>query len=73
MEDYSKRDFDKNDIINSSIEWINREEWMELKETNDRIKGIINKEQRINHINDSLFNELYLGGDWISSDSPLDF
>ena len=37
------------------------------------MKRITNKERIINHTNSDLFNEVYLGGDWISDDSPLDF
>ena len=65
--------YDIVEIGESNIECLKQEELMELKEINDRMKRITNKERIINHTNSDLFNEVYLGGDWISNDSPLDF
>lgn len=54
--------FDESEIRQSSIEWINEDERMELKETNDRIRRIREETLKITHItSDRIFNEVYFG------------
>lgn len=60
MENNEKNLFDETEIRNSSIESINQDELMELKEINDRIWRIREETLKITHItSDRIFNEVY--------------
>lgn len=74
MSSNKKNLFDKNDIIDSSIEWINQDERLEFKETNEMIKKIRRETQRINYeTSDRILNEVYFGGDGNIDDFPFGF
>ena len=60
MGNNEKNLFDETEIRNSSIESINQDELMELKEINDRIWRIREETIKITHItSDRMFNEVY--------------
>lgn len=60
MENNEKNLFDETEIRNSSIESINQDELIELKEINDRIRRIREETLKITHItSDRIFNEVY--------------
>ena len=66
--------FDRNDIVDSSIEWINQDERLELKETNKMINKTRKEIEGINYqTNDRILSEVYFGGDGNIEDIPFGF
>ncbi len=70
----NKTIIDKNDVIDSSIEWINQDERIELKETNKIVKKIRKEIEEINYqTSDRILSEVYFGGDGNIEDIPFGF
>lgn len=74
MENNKKNIFDENEIRDSSIEWINQDERLELKETNKMINKIRKEIEGINNqTSDRILSEVYFGGDGNIEDIPFGF